>query len=196
MNIQPCKIAVAGAHSTGKSTFLRNLRGRLRSRGVQASCVHVGAKEARALGFPILDQHTFESTTWIIAETIRREVVASLNSDVILVDRPVPDALGYLVAALEYTDRRVDDLRLARLQAICASWACEYDRLFLTELDASVPLAGGRDADAAFRAAAGEAIERIVGRVAPGYERIRRGREEDALRLAVGVAMRSYEGEQ
>ena len=123
-----------------------------------------------------------------MAETMRQEVVASLKSEVILVDRPVPDALGYLVAALEYTDRRLDNVRLERLEGICTSWVGEYDLLFLTKLDESVPLATGRESDEVFRTFVGEAIGKVVGRVAPEHKVLRRGREKDALALAMRVA--------
>ena len=41
-----------------------------------------------------------------MAECMRQEAEASLTCDVILVDRPVLDALGYLQAALEVTCRQ------------------------------------------------------------------------------------------
>ena len=65
-----CKVAVAGAHSTGKSTFSRRLQSELLERGVDVACAHTSANRAKALGFPILAEHTFHSTVWIMAETI------------------------------------------------------------------------------------------------------------------------------
>jgi nucleoside-triphosphatase THEP1 len=88
------KIGVAGTHSTGKSTFLSTLTSTLNDRGFVIGGVSDLASRASDLGFPILADHTFESTLWIMAECMRQEAELSLTCDVILVDRPVPDALG------------------------------------------------------------------------------------------------------
>jgi len=96
----PIKIGVTGTHSTGKSSFLRALAPALEQRGLKTATVSGLAKRAKDVGFPILAEHNFHSTLWIMAEGLRQEAEASLGSDVILVDRPVLDALGYLLAAL------------------------------------------------------------------------------------------------
>ena len=188
MNKRACKIAVAGTHSTGKSTFIALLRRQLEKRGIHVNCIHVCATEASAFGFPILENHTFESTAWIIARTIELEAIASISSEVILVDRPVPDALGYLVAALGYTRRNLEDRRLNVLETICASWVKEYDLLFATELDRSVPIGAGRSTNEAFRIAAGEAISQILGRIAPKHLVLRTDGVGEALDYAEKVA--------
>lgn len=194
MTSRPCKIAVAGTHSTGKTTFLRRLEDELARRGFSPRYVHDSAVNARDLGFPILRDHTFESTAWIMAEAIRLETVASLSADVILVDRPLPDALGYLVAALEVTGRSLTPGRLERLEAICTGWMGEYDLTFVTQLDRDIPIGPGCDDDHEFRIAAGLAVSSILSRVAPHAKVLGAQDADDALALAISFVERHRSG--
>ena len=184
-----CKVAVAGAHSTGKSSFVARLQRGLLERGVDAACAHTSANRAKALGFPILAEHTFQSTAWMIAETMQQEMLAALRSKVVLVDRPVPDAVGYLQAALSHTGRVLEKEKLQRLDSICASWIEEYDLVIVTELDPSVPLGADRDTDHGFRVAAGEAIKGVVSRMTHKHFVLHRGQEEGVLARAVECVM-------
>lgn len=130
----------------------------------------------------------------MMAEAIRLETMASLTADVILVDRPVPDALGYLVAALDVTGRTLEDGRLKRLDAISAAWVDEYDLILMTELDGSIPIGPGRDNDERFRVAAGLAIASLLERIAPGHVIVRAEGAEEALRIAIDTAERHRGG--
>ena len=112
-------------------------------------------------------------------------MLAALRSKVVLVDRPVPDALGYLLAALSHTGRVLEEEKLKRLDSICASWIEEYDLVIVTELDPSVILGAGRDTDHGFRVADGEAIMEVVSRMTHKYFVLHRGQEEGALAMAV-----------
>lgn len=192
---RPCKIAIAGTHSTGKTTLMGRLEKELAARGFIPQYVHDSAANARDLGFPILRDHTFDSTAWMMAEAIRLETVASLSSDVILVDRPVPDALGYLVAALEVTGRTLEASRLKCLDAISTAWVGEYDLILMTELDASIPIGPGRDNDERFRVAAGKAIASLLARIAPGHVIVRAEGADEALRIAIDTAERHRSGQ-
>ena len=188
MKGRACKIAIAGTHSTGKTTFMKRLENELTARDFSPSYVHDSAENARDLGFPILRDHTFDSTAWIMAEAIRLESVASLSADVMLIDRPVPDALGYLVAALDVTGRALLPGRLDRLEAVCTAWVGEYDLIFLTELDLTIPIGPGRDDDDEFRVAAGNAITGILGRLAPDAKVLTSGNADQALQSAIAFA--------
>jgi len=163
----PAKIGVAGTHSTGKSTLISAIQTRLAARGLKIGRIDDLAQRARDLGFPILTKHTYESTLWIMAECMRQEAEASLNSDVILVDRPVFDALGYLEAALEVTHRQIEQSRIEELRAIAAAHAQDYDLLVVTVLDSALPLGEGRDSNLEFRQAAGRHIDKIARQIAP-----------------------------
>ncbi len=182
------KIAVAGTHSTGKTTFMEDLERRMIDSGLNVAYVHDSAAEARAAGFPILRNHTFESTAWLIAQAIRLETVAALDADVILIDRPVPDAFGYLIAALRTTGRSIDPDRLRRLEAICAVWVKEYDLIFVTRLDKNIPIGPGRDNDHVFRAAADEAVAEVLIKLAPEHHVLTLANSGQSMELAMRVA--------
>ncbi len=164
---RPFKFAVAGTHSTGKSTFVAALKARLQAEGLAVTDVHDSAADAHAEGFPILADHTFESTAWLIAQAIRLETKASLSAAAIIVDRPVPDALGYMLAALRHQQRDLELGRYKRLESLCRAWVGEYDILFVTKLDLSVPIGSGRPDDEQFRIKASQAIVEILSDMRP-----------------------------
>jgi hypothetical protein len=159
---RPIKIGIAGTHSTGKSSFLASLTPGLERCGLKTISITGLAQRAADLGFPILTQHTFESTLWIMAECMRQEAEASLTSDVILVDRPVLDALGYLEAALEVTDRREEQRRLDELRIIARAHSADYDLFVVTSLDRDIPLGEGRDQNIRFREAVARHIDALT----------------------------------
>lgn len=152
------KVGVAGTHSTGKSTLLSSLAAKLELEDLRVTIVKDLAWAARDAGFPILSEQTEDTALWIMAEGMRREAVAALTSDVILVDRAIFDALGYLEAALQVTGRRRDEARHSILEEVARSYARDYDLLIITKLDQAVPLGPGRDPDEQFRQAAGGRI--------------------------------------
>lgn len=187
MRRPPFRIAVAGTHSTGKTTFLTRLKELFEQRGLAVAYVHDSAVNAKDKGFPILADHTFESTAWLMARAIELEAEATLAAEVILVDRPISDALGYLLAALRHTNRSIAPARAEALERICEAWASEYDLAFLTVLDPSVELGAGRDGDALFRARAAEEVTRVVDRFMPDRHPLCHGGAEAALALAIAA---------
>lgn len=162
MSMRKVKVGIAGTHSTGKSTFLEQLDSVLSAEGIAIGRVGDLAKAARDRGFPILTDHNFESTLWIMAEGMRQEAEAALSSEVILVDRPVFDALGYLYAAVEISGRSLLDRQLDELRSIAVAHAGDYDVLVMTKLDPAISLGEGRDKNHEFRVAAGEKIRAIA----------------------------------
>lgn len=167
MTSSPVKIGITGTHSTGKSSFFEAVQHELKPLDLRVTRIGDFATTAKALGFPILRDHTYESTLWIMTECMRREAEASLSFDVILVDRPVIDALGYLRAALELTGRTVEKRRLDALTEIANAHTPLYDVLIKTSLDSRIELGEGRDQDPEFRDAAARWIETLVTGVAP-----------------------------
>ena len=159
--MRPIKLGIAGTHSTGKSTFLQTLAARLDGRA-RIGLVDDLARRARDLGFPILTNHTYESTLWIMAEGMRQEAELSLSCDVILIDRPTFDALAYLNAALSQTGRALATHRLESLTGIARAHVQSYDLLITTALDRAIPLGEGRDANAEFREAAATEVNRFI----------------------------------
>jgi hypothetical protein len=154
------KVGVAGTHSTGKSTFIRTLKQRLEELGVRSGTVSDLATAARSLGFPILRDHTFESTAWIVTRGIALELETGMHERVVLVDRPVPDALGYLRAALKSRQGTIEPEQKRYLEEIVKLHSPSYQRLLLTTVDTSIPidLSQERDTDPVFRQRAAEEI--------------------------------------
>jgi hypothetical protein len=103
----------------------------------------------------------------IMAECLRCEAEASLQSDLILVDRPVIDALGYLQAALQLSGRTLDSRRSEELMTIATAHTPDYDVLIRTALDSNIEVGKGRDLDGELRVAAATAIERLVNQIEP-----------------------------
>ncbi|UQE03344.1 hypothetical protein [Bradyrhizobium japonicum] len=88
-------------------------------------------------------------------------------SSVILVDRPVIDALGYLHAALQVSARTIDSRRSGELMTIVKAHIPDYDILIRTAVDTDIAVGEGRDSDAAFRVEAASSIERLVNQIEP-----------------------------
>lgn len=147
----PKFIAFTGTHSTGKTTFVEKLRDIAEKRELRVGKVQDCASECASAGFSILKDHTFSSTLWIMATVIREEQHEGLNADLVIVDRPVSDAIGYLEAALAATGRDVPTEDRNYLYALAKLHSPRYDLLFKTVLDESVPLGPGRDPDLAYR---------------------------------------------
>src|SRR5579859_6455063 len=102
-----------------------------------------------------------------MAECLRFEAEASLQNDVILVDRPVIDALGYLHAGLQVSARTIDSRRSGELMTIVKAHTPDYDILIRTALDTDIAVGEGRDSDEAFRAEAARSIEQLVNQIEP-----------------------------
>lgn len=185
MSRRVAKVAITGTHSTGKSTFLDELETRLLSLGLKVVRIGDLPRAAASAGFPILRDHTFESTLWLIAECMRQEAEASLANDVILVDRPVCDALGYLRAALHVSQREIPARRLDALAAIVEAHTADYDVLIATQLDAAVMLGRGRDTDDELRRSAAQHIESLVTKLAPSAPRLTLANRSEILESTI-----------
>ncbi|WP_368508715.1 AAA family ATPase [Bradyrhizobium lupini] len=185
MSSPPVKIGITGTHSTGKSSFFEALEAELKQLNLRVCRIGDFAIKAEALGFRILRDHTFESTLWIMAECMRLEAEASLSSDVILVDRPVLDALGYLRAALELTGRTIGERRQAALTAMVAAHMPDYDVFIKTSLDPRIELGAGRDKDSDFRKAAARWIEQLAYVLAPVPLTLTSSNQAEILRTVI-----------
>lgn len=181
------KIAVTGAHSTGKTTFLTALDRALTEVGYAVAKVADLAHEAAERGFPVLCHHTPHSTLWIIARGISLELEAALWADVVLVDRPVPDALGYYQAALAYRDEQPPPAWRDYLARLTRDHAATYDLIFKTELDPRLPLGHDkpRDANPRFRTLANQAITAVLTDLAIPHHPLPPAGNSLAVRLAL-----------
>lgn len=154
-------LGIAGTHSTGKSTFIEEVENQAKAKGISVFRISDSATKCQAAGFPILENHTFESTLWIVVSVIKAELEAALNADLVLVDRPVLDALGYLEAALKATGRNIAIEERNYLYGLANFHVKRYGLLLKTTLDESIPIGPGRDANLEFRRSAGLEIDRV-----------------------------------
>jgi hypothetical protein len=143
------KIAISGTHSTGKSTALNLVRAYLEQAGYKVRLV---SDLAVKCPLPILRDHTSESSLWIAVTGVSAEIECQASADVVLVDRPVIDAWGYLKAASKTPDPNSSAYR--SLESPIRDWMPSYDVVFSTRLDPFIPIqsAKGRDLDEAYRA--------------------------------------------
>lgn len=165
---RPVMIGVTGTHSTGKSTFLTRLASILRHDHRTVASVASLGEQARRLGLPTLVDHTTTSTLWIITRGISEEVQAGLHADVVLVDRPVPDALAYYHAAHHFRGHRPSPADLRYLTDIVRGHSPRYDVLLRTTLDPTIPIGINkpRDTNAAFR----ELVDQHIGHVLAEFD--------------------------
>lgn len=154
-------VGVAGTHSTGKSTFVKLVGQRLQEKGALVAVVSDLAEACCDAGFGILREHTFESTLWIMTTGIARELEAGLRAKYVIVDRPVPDALGYLLAAIELRGAQLREADCKYLSSLAQHHSRRYHVLVKTILDDSIPLAGSRDPDLVFRQLAAVKIDAV-----------------------------------
>ncbi|RQT27442.1 hypothetical protein DF037_18085 [Burkholderia contaminans] len=157
-----CMIGITGTHSSGKSTFFEEVRELAQARGLKVGRVADVATRCREAGFPILRDHTFDSTLWIMSSVIRAELESALVHDLVLVDRPVSDAIGYLEAALQVSGRTITADERHYLYTLVGMHSSRYALLFKTNLDLSIPLGEGRDPDVEFRIQADKHITRSL----------------------------------
>jgi hypothetical protein len=180
-------VGVLGTHSTGKSTFLTAVREALESTGQRVGSVADHATNCRAAGFPILRDHTFESTLWIMSSVIRAELEAGRTNDVVLVDRPVPDALGYLEAALACQNRSISPAERDYVYSLARMHGSRYEVLFRTVLDPTIPLGPGRDGDLVFRRSVDAELTKVVAKVDLMCHRLAPTGTERAIREVVNL---------
>lgn len=188
----PVMIGVTGTHSTGKTTFLARLAHELRRDGIAVATVADLGEAAQRIGLPILHNHTFASTCWIITRGIAAELEAALHADVVLVDRAVPDALAYYRAALAYRQARPDPADVRYLEQLVAGHSTRYDLIFRTTVDHAIPLGEGkpRDTDRLFRDLCDRHVGTVLADLNLPYVPLPAHSHDDALRQAMEFVVR------
>lgn len=161
---RPVTIGIVGAHSTGKTSFFAQLAHELRRHELVVSTIGHLAQQAHQIGLPILHGHSYASTLWMMTRGISDEVGAWPHCDVLLVDRAVPDALGYYLAALNYRGETPDPVEVAQLRNLAAAHVPHYDQIFRTALNHSRPLGTekSRDNDPTFRELADHHVRSVL----------------------------------
>ncbi|MGV9673893.1 AAA family ATPase [Nocardia sp. NPDC003482] len=171
---RPVSIALVGSHSTGKTTFINTLAEQLRGRQIDVAIVNDLGRQAQDAGLPILYNHTWASTLWVITRGISLELEAWTKADVVLIDRGIPDALGYYEAALAYRELRPDQRRLEYLDQLVSDHVQHYDLILRTVLDPTVPLGETkpRDTDLRFRLLCDKYVHRVLHRLNIPHEQL------------------------
>lgn len=144
-------IGVAGTHSTGKSSFCKELSENLLTLNINVSIVPSFGKLASELKIPLLTDHTYQSTYWFITKTLESKNKQMESSDVVIVDRPEIDSLAYWKAALEYNKKICNPEEMTEIETLILENSKIYSHLFATKLDPLIPLGPGRDDDLKFR---------------------------------------------
>ncbi|WP_177215870.1 AAA family ATPase [Actinokineospora terrae] len=186
----PVTIGVLGTHSTGKSIFLARLGRALCRNNFQIVTVADLGERAKRIGLPTLFNHTYVSTLWFITRGISNELEASLHADVVLVDRAVPDALGYYRAALAYCEEQPDAIAVMTLESMMRSHSEQYDLLLRTTLDPDLPLGRNksRDPDLDFRALANQHVLQVLLDLDHSHEKLHSDGHEAVLDRALAFA--------
>lgn len=144
-------VGVTGTHSTGKSSFCAELRQALEVQGLSIASIPSFGSLAYAQGIPLLTNHTYDSTMWFIDRTLEAQHAAIVNADVVLVDRPIIDAVAYWNAAVEYRGTTAAAHEIDAVHFLMRDQCPAYAALVATKLDASIPLGPNRDSDLRFR---------------------------------------------
>jgi len=162
------KIGIAGPHSTGKTTTVEWVAERLQAAGWRTERV---GDVAHLCPLPVLHRHTAQSTLWIVSTTVANEIAAARDSDVVLVDRAVFDAIAYYNAALAHRREAPDAAAAAHqaLMGLVSVWSESYDWTFRTRIDPALPILddGVRDTDPHFRSGVATALDHAVTRFRP-----------------------------
>jgi nicotinamide riboside kinase len=138
--VTPVRIAIAGTHSTGKTTLARRIEMELRATGLTVARTGGLAKRAAALGFSKMTRHTAASTEWIITAGAAAVLEAELAADIVLIDRTAHDAIAYHLAALEHRDENPAPGSLEHLDALADLHTRDLSLLLATVLDPEIPL--------------------------------------------------------
>jgi thymidylate kinase len=145
------KVAFIGTHGVGKTTLAYGLAMRLKQLGANVGFLE---EVARRCPLPINEGTSLEAQTWILMETIRREIeLESLYTEVVC-DRSVIDNYCYLEFSLG---------RREALFELVAHWAGTYDLLFKVPIRPEyLQQDGTRSTDLAFQRAIDEKLSELL----------------------------------
>jgi hypothetical protein len=186
---QPIRIGVIGTHSTGKTTLLTRIEAELRGHGITVARTGPLGQRAAEAGLPRLQNHTAQSTEWIITQGIIDEIDAvTQGADVVLLDHIAHNAIAYWHAALAFRAETPPHLERERLLTLASTQLPKLDLLFATVLDPMVPVDTRHDYDAGFRRLVDDAAHRLLANDCISHQRVTS--HPDTQAHAVDVAVR------
>lgn len=144
------KIGISGAHSTGKSTFIKKIIAELSKKN--SLKVSVVSDLASVCPLPILRKHTIESSLWIATTGLAQEIEAEYKNDIVIADRPILDSWAYFNAACKgkYDE---SNPQMILFKSLISNWLPTYDLIFQTEVNEAIQIEDnkGRDLDEDYR---------------------------------------------
>jgi thymidylate kinase len=145
------KVAFIGTHGVGKTTLAYGLAMRLKQLGANVGFLE---EVARRCPLPINEGTSVDSQTWILMETIRREIELQELYTEVVCDRSVIDNYCYLELGAG---------RRTALYDLAAYWASTYDLLFKVPIRQEyLQHDGTRSTDRAFQRAIDEKLDALL----------------------------------
>lgn len=143
------KIGISGSHSTGKTTFIKQIEKALKNLSIEFKTI---SDLATICPLPILRNHTIESTLWIATKGITEEIEAEHKFSVVIVDRPILDCWAYFNAVCQNKYEQ-SDTKLLTLKNIIINWIPTYHFIYQTVIDNTIKIESkkGRDLDKVYR---------------------------------------------
>ncbi|MGW0867037.1 AAA family ATPase [Streptomyces sp. NPDC002611] len=185
---QPHRIAVLGAHSTGRTTLLNRIEKELRGHGVTVTRAGQPGKRIAAAGLPAMQHHTAQSTERLIAQGILDETnAAAQGADVVLIDHAAHEAIAYFEAAMAFQAETPTRRERDRLLTLASTQLPKYDLLFVTVLDESVPVDTSHDYDVHFRRLVDDRVHRLLANDVIPHQRVTS--DPDSQAHAVDIAV-------
>lgn len=121
------KIAIVGAHGSGKSTIISSVYSQLKKNN---SRVFVAPEVARSSLFLAANEKTPKMQMDLFGRQISSEMTNSRNCDLLLCDRSVFDILMY--TRLFFEDNKEAIMYSKSMSLFCKDYASTYDHVFLT----------------------------------------------------------------
>lgn len=165
------KVAFIGTHGVGKTTLAYGLAMRLKQIGANVGFLE---EVARRCPFPINEGTSLEAQTWILMETIRREIELSKVYSELVCDRSAIDNYCYLEFGLGRRDALYD---------LVCYWAQTYDLLLKVPIRPELLQDDGtRSTDRAFQSAIDSTLDELLQQA--GIEYVRFDSLEEAVEQA------------
>lgn len=145
------KVAFIGTHGVGKTTLAFGMASHLKRLGANVGFLE---EVARRCPFPINEDTSLEAQTWILVETIRREIELGKVYPEIVCDRSVLDNYCYM------------ELKFGRQPALFGlvkHWSATYDLLIKVPINEEyLQVDGMRSVDHAFQRSIDELLDQLL----------------------------------
>lgn len=120
------KIAIIGAHSTGKTTLLNHLNTRILSEGLTTIVL---PEYARLCPFPIDEKTTLDAQQWIQEQQMNEEYAIDHTDKILLCDRATIDNFAYFLRAAQLQGK---EQTIEAWERKAAEHMASYDMVFKT----------------------------------------------------------------